>query len=94
MLTWLLSLGRAPARKGRHGGGAGAVARHERAVDVAVGAPPARLFRRRAAAAAAAAAEPVPGDAIIITRGVVVCPAGAVVAADGPLITLYSFPTF
>ena len=82
MLTWLLSLGRAPARKGRHGGGAGAVARHERAVDVAVGAPPARLLRRRAAAAAAAAAEPVPGDAII-TRGVVVCPAGAVVPADG-----------
>ena len=57
------------------------------------GAPPGPLFRRRAAAAAAAAAEPVPGDAII-TRGVVVCPAGAVVAADGPLITLYSFPTF
>jgi hypothetical protein len=63
---------------------AGAVARHVRPVDVAVGAPPAPLLRRRAAAAAAAAAaEPVPGDAIIITRGVVVCPAGAVVPADG-----------
>ena len=73
--------GRAPARKGRHGGRARALARHERPVDVAVRAPPARLLRRRATAAAAAA-EPLPGDATI-TRGVVVCPARAVVAADG-----------
>ena len=80
--TAVIEQGRTPARKGRHGGGAGALARHVRPVDVAVGAPPARLLRRRAAAAAAAAAEPVPGDATI-TRGVVVCAAGAVVAADG-----------
>ena len=70
----------APARKGRHGRRAGALARHERAVNVAVRAPPARLLRRRAAAAAAA--EPVPGDTTI-TRGVVVRPARAVVPADG-----------
>ena len=79
--------------KGRHGRRARAVARHVRPVDVAVRAPPAPVLRRRAAAAAAASAEPVPGDAII-TRGVVVRPARAVVPADGPLITLYSFPTF
>ena len=65
-----------------YGRRAGALARHVRPVDFAVRAPPAPVLRRRAAAAAAAAAEPVPGDATI-TRGVVVCPAGAVVAADG-----------